>query len=105
MITTPIDTLIDIGTTIGFLSFPAYLLYWIVYHVHLRAWRHLWRAFVAFLAWSIATIVFFLFPMAGCTGGGCAGRVFPFLGFAVLYACSSAAIIVRLHRFRVKNAV
>jgi hypothetical protein len=100
-----LSAVIDIFTLIGLLSFPPYLLYWIVYHVRLRAWRRLWGALLAVFAWLIASTGFFIFPMLGCMGGGCAEKVSPFLQFAVLYAFSSATIVFLLHRFRVKNAV
>jgi len=100
-----LNAVIDIFTLIGLLSFPPYLLYWIAYHVHLRAWRRLWGALLAVFAWLSATIALFIFPMLGCMGGGCAEKVSPFLQFAVLYAFSSATIVFLLHRFRVKIAV
>lgn len=46
-----IDTLI----LIGMLSFPLYLLYWVGYHVHFRAWHRLWGAFVSLIATFAST--------------------------------------------------
>jgi len=93
---------IDTFTLIGLLSFPPYLLYWIVYHVRLRATRRLWRALIALVAWLIATAALFLLPMLACMAGGCAGKVSPFLQLAVLYAFSSVTIIFLMHWFRAK---
>ena len=98
-----IHTYIDVLTAVGLLSLPCYLVYWVVYHVHFGAWRRLWGALAAVVAWVMASTAFLLIPMTGCMGGGCAEKLSPFLEFSVLYACSSAAIVLLLHLFRLKD--
>ena len=98
------NDLIDAFTLIGLLSFPAYLVYWVKHHLRREGWRRLWVGMVALLAWCAATYLCFLRLMFGCMGGGCAGKVSPFLEFAVLYAVSSGALILLLHRYRARYA-
>ena len=98
-----VNAVIDAFTLVGLLSVPPYLVYWVVYHVRLRALHRLWGALAAFFAWLVATAALFILPMLACMAGGCAGRMSPFLQMAVLYAISSATIVFLLHRFRVKN--
>src|SRR5688572_16464727 len=94
------DRIIDSFTLVGLLGFPAYFVYWVVYHLRAEGRRRLWIGMAAFVAWCVATYVCFLRLMLGCMGGNCAGRVSPFLEFAVLYAVSSAMLILLMHRHR-----
>jgi hypothetical protein len=94
------DEVIDVFVLIGLLSFPAYSLYWFGYHVRAERRGRLWVAFVAFVVWCLATYFCFLRLMLQCMGGHCAGKVSPFLELAVLYAASSLALILSMHRYR-----
>jgi hypothetical protein len=82
---------------VGLLSFPGYLIYWILYHVRGERQRRLWVLVPAVLAWSAASFYCFIRPMLGCIGGHCAHTVSPFLELAVLYAFSSAVLIGLMH--------
>lgn len=96
--------IIDGFVLIGLLSFPAYSVYWVGYHLRGERWRHLWVGIVALLAWCVATYFCFLRLMFACMGGHCANKVSPFLEFAILYAFSSAALILLMHLYRAKYA-
>ena len=95
---------IDALTMFGFFGFPAYGIYWVSYQLRHRARHRLWVGVVAFLMWCAATVFWFLRPMSWCFGGGCAGRVSPFLQYALLYALSSAMLMLAMHVFRVPNS-
>jgi hypothetical protein len=99
------DEVIDGFILIGLLSFPAYSVYWVRYHLRGERWRRLWVGMLAFLLWCAATYFCFLRLMLGCMGGGCAEKVSPFLEFAVLYAFSSAVLVFLMHRYRAKYSV
>ena len=97
------NELIDIFVLIGFVSFPAYSVYW-VYHLRRDLWRRLWVGLAALLLWCVATYYCFLRLMLQCMGGNCADKVSPFLELAILYAVSSAVLILSMHRYRAKYA-
>ena len=92
--------LIDVFTLIGLFSFPAYSIYWLRYHFAAPRRHRLWVLPIAFLVWCAATWYCFLRLMAWCFGGNCAGKVSPFLEFAIVYAVTSAALIVAMHQYR-----
>jgi hypothetical protein len=87
------EDITDSFILIGLLSFPAYSVYRVGYHLRQKRRHRLWVGIVAFLAWCVATYVCFLRLKLACMGGHCAGKVSPFLEFAILYAFSAAAII------------
>jgi len=95
--------IIDGLTLVGLLSFPAYSLYWVPYHLRRARRRRLWVGLAAFLLWCVATYLCFLRPMLQCMGGHCAGRVSPFLELALAYAGSSAALILLMHGNRARR--
>jgi hypothetical protein len=86
----------DVLTLIGLVSFPAYSVYWILYQRR-RGRRSLWPGLSALLLWCAATYWCFLRLMLGCLGGHCGDQVSPFLELAIVYAGTSAALIVLLH--------
>jgi hypothetical protein len=94
------ENVIDAFTLAGLLSFPAYSVYWFLYHLRSQRRRRLWAGIAAFVLWCVATYVCFLRLMLGCMGGHCAGKVSPFLEFAILYAVSAVALIGLLHWYR-----
>jgi hypothetical protein len=96
------EVLIDVLTLIGLVSFPVYAVYWLWYHLGGERWRRFWVGGAGFFAWCAATYFCFLRLVFGCMGGHCAGKVSPFLEFAILYAVSSAALIVLMHWYRAK---
>ena len=98
------DALIDSFILIGLLSFPAYSVYWVWYHLRGERWRRLWVGMAGLLVWCVATYFCFLRLMFACMGGHCAGKVSPFLEFAILYAISSAVLILLMHWYRAKHA-
>ena len=98
------ESLTDALTLVGLLGFPAYAVYWFRYHLGAERRPRLWIGIAAFLAWCVATYVCFLRLMLGCLGGNCAGKVSPFLEFAILYAVSSAGLIMWMHRSRAPYA-
>jgi hypothetical protein len=98
------DHAIGAFTLLGLFSFPAYALYWLLSQLRAGARPRLWLAAAAFFAWGVATYVCFLRLVIGCLGGHCGGRVSPFLEFSILYAVSSAALILVLSRWRVRRA-
>ena len=95
-----VDTFIDGFSLIGLLGFPPYLVYWIRIQIRARTARRLWWLLPALIAWLAATVFFLLLPMLACMGGGCAGKVSPFLQYAVLYAACTLALIMLLQWFR-----
>jgi hypothetical protein len=95
-----VTELIDVFTLIGLFSFPAYAIYWLRYHIAAARRHRLWLMPVAFVVWCAATWYCFLRLMTWCLGGNCAGKVSPFLEFAMLYAATSAALILVLHQYR-----
>lgn len=97
------NDVIDGLVLFGLLSFPAYSAYWVRHQLRDRG-RRLWIGMLAFLVWCAATYFCFLRLMFGCMGGGCADRVSPFLEFAIVYAVTSAILIVSMHLCRTKRA-
>ena len=91
---------IDVFTLIGLISFPAYAIYWVRYHLSGERRHRLWAVPVAFLVWCGATWYCFLRLMMWCLGGNCAGKVSPFLEFAMLYAAVSGGLILAMHQYR-----
>jgi hypothetical protein len=98
------NELIDFFVLVGLLSFPAYSVYWVRYHLRGARRGRLWAGLPAFLGWCLATYVCFLRLMLQCMGGHCADQVSPFLEFAILYAATSIALILSMHRYRSKYA-
>ena len=98
------EELIDGFTLAGLLSFPAYSVYWFLYHLRGERRRRLWVGIVAFLIWCATTYFCLLRLMLGCMGGHCAGQISPFLEFAIVYAVSSAVLILLMHWYRAKHA-
>jgi hypothetical protein len=98
------EKVIDSFTLVGLLSFPAYSVYWFGYHLRGERRRRLWIGIMALLLWCVATYFCFLRLMFGCMGGHCAGKVSPFLEFAVIYAVSSVVLILLMHWYRAKYA-
>ena len=96
------NDVIDLFVLVGLLSFPAYFVYWVRHHFRGGRRRRLWVGFAAFLIWCVATYYCFLRLMLQCMGGHCADRVSPFLELAILYAVSSAALILSMHRYRTR---
>jgi hypothetical protein len=94
------NAVIDMLALTGLLAFPIYALYWVARRLRMHARRRLWLVIPAFLAWATATFFCLLLPMLGCMGGGCAGRVSPFLELALLHAVTSVVLILLLHRYR-----
>jgi hypothetical protein len=97
------EKLIDAITLLGLLGFPAYALYWFSYHFSRARAKRLWAGFAAGAAWLAATGLCFILPMLGCMGGGCAGKVSPFLELAITYVIVTGVIIGVLHRFRLRE--
>ena len=97
------DAVIDLFVLVGLLSFPAYLVYWVRYHLGGERRRRLWIGFTAFLAWCAATYFCFVRLMLECLGGNCGGRVSPFLELAILYAVSSLGLMLMLHLYRARG--
>jgi hypothetical protein len=89
---------IDACTLIGLVSFPVYSVYWVIYHLREERRRRLWVAAAAFLAWCAVTWFCFLRLMLGCIGGHCDDT--GFVPFAILYAISSAVLILGMHQYR-----
>ena len=94
--------IIDGLTLAGLLGFPGYSAYWFPYHLRGERRRRLWLGFVAFLIWCAATYFCFLRLMLACMGGNCAGKVSPFLEFAIAYAASTALLIGLMHWYRAR---
>ena len=92
--------LTDAFALFALFSFPAYSIYWVRYHLAAQRRHRLWALPVAFVVWCAATWYCFLRLMTWCLGGNCAGKVSPFLEFAILYAGVSAALILMLHQYR-----
>ena len=90
--------LIDALTLIGLVSFPAYAIYWVRYHRPPERRHRLWALAVAFAVWCAVTWFCFLRLMLGCIGGHCDDT--GFLPFAILYAISSAMLILVLRVIR-----
>jgi hypothetical protein len=88
----------------GLLSFPAYSVYWVWHHARGEGRRQISVGVLGFLAWCVATYFCFIGPMLGCLGGGCADRVSPFLELAIVYALTSGALIVLMHRWRTRRS-
>jgi hypothetical protein len=93
-----VTELIDVFTLIGLFSFPAYSIYWVRYHLPAERRHRLWALAVAFVAWCAVTWFCFLRLMLGCIGGHCDDT--GFLPFAILYAISSAVLILVMHHYR-----
>ena len=88
----------------GLLSFPLYSVYWFGYHFRGTRRHRLWVGIVALLVWCAATYFCFLRLLLGCLGGHCEGKVSPFLELAVVYAVSSAILILLMHWYRAQCA-
>jgi hypothetical protein len=99
-LTPGISDITDGLVLIGMLAFPAYSLYWFPYQLRSERRQRLRIGIWAFLAWCLATYVCFVRLMLGCIGGHCAGRVSPFLEFAVVYALVTVGLIWWMHRSR-----
>jgi hypothetical protein len=84
-------------------GFPVYWVRWVARRPRGERSR-LGVAMVALAAWGAATVVCFLVPMIGCLGGGCAGRVWPFLPLAAGYAAISIALALVMRRHRAPGA-
>jgi hypothetical protein len=97
------DDVIGALTLFGLFSFPSYALYWLISQLRAGVRPRLWIGAAASFAWTVATWVCFLRLMIGCLGGHCGGRVSPFLEFSILYAVSSAALILVLSRWRARR--
>ena len=89
---------VDAFTLIGLVTFPAYAVYWVIHHLNKERRHRLWVAAVAFIAWCAVTWFCFLRLMLGCMSGHCDDT--GFLQFAILYAISSAVLILLMHQYR-----
>jgi hypothetical protein len=93
-----VTELIDAFTLIGLVTFPAYSIYWVRYHQPAERRHRLWALVVAFVVWCAVTWFCFLRLMLGCIGGHCDDT--GFVPFAILYAISSAVLILAMHLCR-----